>query len=232
MGPFEIASVALSRAQQRVETAAQNIANMTTPGYKAKRRFFDLIDAQMPALIGDRRAADSVDTSVGQLRNTGNPFDIALAGPGYFVVRSDAGTFYARNGKFHRDGEGRFVNDDGLVLQAEGGDLATNSATPSILSDGTVMDGGQPVARLSVVDFASTETLQPVGSELFAATDDAAAAATDTGVVQGAVETSNVAIADEMIGLMAALRGAESSQKVVQVYDDMLGRILTAFGQA
>jgi flagellar basal-body rod protein FlgF len=232
MGLVEIAGAILSRATQSVEVSAQNVANATTPGYKARRQFAELLasDGSSPFSIGATSTAH-IDFSSGQLQNTGNNLDLALSGPGFFVVRSENETFYTRNGQFSRDADGKLVTADGMTLQSLSGDLVVPSANAKILSDGTVLDGDEPVGRIAVVNFADMTAVHPAGAGVFTASNDAAQPANPQ-VRQGMLEASNVSTADEMIATMAALRGAQSGQHVVQVYDDLMGRALTAFGQS
>lgn len=232
MGLIEIAGAILSRATQCVEVSAQNVANATTPGYKARRQFAELLASDASSPVLNAPASNThIDFSPGQLQNTGNSFDLALSGPGFFVVHSENGTFYTRNGQFSKDADGRLVTPEGMALQSLSGDLLVHSGNPKILSDGTVLDGNEPVGRLAVVNFADVTAIHSAGAGVFTASNDAAQPANPQ-VRQGMLEASNVSTADEMIATMAALRGAQSGQHVVQVYDDLMGRALTAFGQS
>ena len=228
-GVIEIAGTILARAFQRTEVAAQNMSNMTTPGYKASRWFpFAAIvvnDGSQP------NSENMINFAQGQLQNTGNPLDLALSGTGFFVVRSDDETYYTRDGQFVRGSDGRIETSGGLALQAaSGGDITVTSASPQILADGTVLDNGQPVARIGTAGFSDLNTLKTAGGGLFTAAS-ADSEDGDAQIHQGMLETSNVSTADEMITIMGALRSAESGQKIIQVYDDLMGRALNAFGQ-
>lgn len=233
-GLGEVAGVILARAFQRTELAAQNLSNITTPGYKAVRSFM-LDSADHPPLSStdDGAAAQSVDFSEGKLQKTGNPFDLAITGQGFFTVRSDDGEIYfTRDGQFSRGPDGSLVTPAGLTLQsASGGDVTVSQNNPQILSDGTIVENGQPVAQLQLSNFSDLSALHPVGGGLFTAPADEAMAVSAQ-VQQGMLETSNVSTADEMISIMASLRSAESGQKVVQVYDELLGDAASAFGQS
>lgn len=221
----------LSRAFERTEISAQNMANITTPGYKALSSFpFEEsgLETGVPGESSGRNTA--IDFSSGQLQKTGNPFDLALSGTGFFVVRSDTQTFYTRDGQFVRGNGGRIETSDGLSLQSEsGGDIVVPQNNPQILSDGTVLANGQPVARIATVDFADRGTLEQAGAGRFTTTSQTEDA--DVQIHQGMLESSNVSTAGEMISIMSALRSAESGQKIVQVYDDLMARALSAFGQ-
>lgn len=221
----------LSRATERMEVSAQNMANMVTPGYKAHRQFSTLVDNA--ASNSNIAQADDVgiDFSAGKLNLTGNPLDLAISGRGFFAVRNENGVLYTRDGQFSRDGEGKLINADGLAVQSLSGDVVIGGTKVEVLADGTVMSDGEAVAQLKIADFENLQTLKPVGAGLFAAPAESAQDVASPQIRQGMLETSNVSTAEEMLGVMSALRNAESGQRVAQVYDDLLGRALTAFGQ-
>src|SRR5258706_13677158 len=109
MGLIDIASAILSHATQRVDVSAQNLANATTVGYKARRmpaQAFDLNPAEAFSASAESPTAVT-DFAAGKITPTGNAFDLALSGPGFFVVRSRDGALYTRNGQFSRGGDGR-----------------------------------------------------------------------------------------------------------------------------
>jgi flagellar basal-body rod protein FlgF len=226
MGAIEIAEAILSRASQRVELSAHNLSNITTPAYKAHRPFAVTLQNSPEG------ATPSVDFTIGKLRHTGNPLDIAISGSGFFAVRSGDAIYYTRNGQFALDDTGRLVTGQGMAVQSSGGgDVVIDGAEMTVLADGTVLANGAPVARLMVVDFDDLGMLRPASGGVFTALEGAAMEAASPMVRQGMLETSNVSSANEMLSLMAALRSAQSGQRVIQIYDDLMGRALTAFGQ-
>src|SRR5262249_50718387 len=105
MGPVEIAGVVLARATSDIEVAAQNIANLTTPGFKAHRSFNDMLISLLDPESQPAQLSSTTDFSTGKIQETGNPFDLALQGAGYFTVRSGDAIFYTRNGAFQRDAD-------------------------------------------------------------------------------------------------------------------------------
>ncbi len=233
MGDFiDIAGGILSRSEQRVEIAAQNVANITTPGYKRRISFSELVasgagDAQTTSGI-----SSYVDFAPGKAMDTTNPYDLAITGDGFFAVRSGDRVLYTRAGQFQRAADGRVTTASGLPLQVQGGgDLVLKGAAFEVTEDGTVLEEGEPVARLAVVAFTDTAAVTPADGGLFAAPDDLVVEVKRPAVRQGALESSNVSTGDEMVSIMEALRRAESGQRLVGVYDDLMGRALTAFGQ-
>jgi flagellar basal-body rod protein FlgG len=226
MGAIEIAQVMLSGAARRVEAAAQNLSNLTTPAYKSLRSFpLDATGAGNSAVLRS-------DFTVGKLQETRNPFDLAISGSGFFAVRSADGILFTRNGQFRRDETGRLVTAQGFALQSTEGDVQLGDDRPAILADGTIVSGGQPTARLRIVDFPDFSAVHPVSGTLFAAAPGMERDAASPIVRQGMLEASNVSTATEMLATMAALRSAQTGQRIVQIYDDLMSRALTAFGQA
>jgi flagellar basal-body rod protein FlgG len=228
MGIIEIGGMILSRAAERVDFAAQNMANLTTPGYKSRSSFSAMIAADSPASTA---SAGAIDFTNGALANTGNPLDMAIAGSGFFVVRGDDGVFYTRNGQFTRSEDGRLKTAEGMVLQSVSGDLVLGEGDPAVLADGTVTSQGEPVGRVAVVNFDDQSALRGAAGTLFTA-PEASAKPSSAQLRQGMLEGSNVSTAAEMISIMSSLRGAGAGQKVVQLYDDLMGRAITAFGQS
>jgi flagellar basal-body rod protein FlgF len=233
-GIVELGGAIISQATQRVELAAQNLANVTTAGYKSRYRFQRLIGDDLGPQTGDAGLLSSelsVDFTVGKLQNTGNPLDLAISGPGFFTVRQGDQTFYTRAGQFVRDTEGRMVTPDGAVLQAQNGDIELSSGSVSISADGTVQQNGQPVGQIAIATFDDPHVLKPAGAGLFSAPAGMARDSTGGQVRQGMLESSNVTSASEMISMMSALHSAEAGQRLVQVYDDLMGQVITNFGQ-
>jgi flagellar basal-body rod protein FlgF len=231
MGWVDSASLMISNAMQRVEISAHNVANITTPGFKAYSGvgFQRLVDAA--AAMSPANRSLTVNFADGKLQNTGNPLDLAISGDGFFVVRSSAGTFYTRNGQFRRDADGNLVLGDGLVLQSNTGDVNLQSSNIRVLLDGTVLDNGEAVSHIAVARFDDVSSLEPIGGGLFRAASGSTMSGEDARIEQGMLETSNVSTADEMLTIMSAMRSAECGQHLVQAYDDLMGRVITAFGQ-
>jgi len=229
MGGFvDVASVILARTERRVEVSAQNLSNITTPGYKRRVSFASIL--ANGATTTDQSV--STDFSAGKPINTSNPFDLAIVGDGFFCVRSPEGLLYTRQGQFRRDGDGRVVTAQGYALQAQsGGDLTLQGAAMQVLADGTVLEDGEARARLAIVDVKDRQSMAYADGGMFKVADAAVAPMDAPTVRQGMLEASNVSTGDEMVSIMEALRQAESGQRLVTLYDDLMGRALTVFGQ-
>jgi flagellar basal-body rod protein FlgG len=173
----------------------------------------------------------------GTLQATGNPLDVALEGDGFFqVTMPDGSTGYTRDGSFNVDGAGRLVTSGGLPIQSDAG---TDLVVPAGAIDARFDDAGQLIAtdatgadrvvgRLALVQFANNAGLQANGQNLWTPTAASGAAnpvnqtaANAPLVVAGALEGSNVDMADEFTRLIQAQRGYQLNAKVVQAWDDV-----------
>lgn len=223
-GLVEMASAIMGGAQRRLEIAAANVSNGATPGYK---RVSPVRSSSSPYA----QAADRVRVGMdqGKLRATGRPLDLAIAGEGLFQVRAGDRLLYTRQGQFSVDADGAVVSAQGHPLQqAGGGDLIVGAGAVVVDPDGTVTEDGRPVGRIALFRTTDAANLSPVNGTLFALTDAEEVDAPQ--LRQAMLEASTVELGTEMVSMMAALREADAGAKLVQTYDDLIGRAITTFG--
>lgn len=220
----------------RYDVVANNLANVGTPGYKRQEAISSAFPTMLMYRIRDSR--DAAPAPIGQLgtgsllvetitrfdpgtlEDTGNPYDLAISGDGYFTVQTENGVRYTRNGSFRADGNGRLVTIDGkLVLGSDGN--AVNVA------------GGFTPSQVRVVRVADADLVKE-GENLFRLTTGATEpeAATDIQVTSGRIETANVNPVTAMVDMLSALRAYEANQKVVQAMDDTLGKAVNEIARA
>lgn len=230
---LEIGSSVISQAQRRSEIVAQNMANVATPGYRRQVSFASFIDPNKVGVIQSVTYVASVDFSAGKLNETGAMYDIAILGDGFFALRREGQVVYTRNGQFLRDADGRLINRAGFALQtAAGADLVLKGRSFVIGADGVVRDDANEVARIAAYDFEDRQQLA-IFEAGFVAGDAVVPNLTDKAQFrQGVLETSNVSQGDEMVTLMEALRRAESGQRIIGTYDDLMARVITIFGDS
>jgi flagellar basal-body rod protein FlgG len=220
----------LSASERRLENVSNNVSNISTPGFKRQISFEEVMNGREPATVVPLR--HSADFSQGQMSRTGNPLDLAISGSGFFRLRSGGEILYSRQGQFKVAADGTVVSRQGHILQQSGGgDLVLERAAVEILEDGTVLDGTKPIARIGIYSTADPAALRPLGGSMFAGREEAMEEAPAATVRQGMVEASNVVLGDEMVAMMATVRQAEGGARLVQIYDDLLGRAITTFGQ-
>lgn len=166
-----------------------------------------------------------LDARPGPLRETGRAADLALQGDGFFVVQTERGEFYTRNGHFTLDSNGRLVTGGGGTVQSSGGPLEIEGGAFVVEPDGSVTSGGNLLGRLQVVTFADPARLEHRGDALLAAPRDMAAEplpAEQVQVVQGQLESSNVNPIDALVDMIAAQRAFEIESRVLQATDENL----------
>lgn len=229
---IEVAAVIIGRATQRIESSAHNVANASTAGYKRRVPF----EAALGTAGLDRdvrpNPALAYDFAQGKLVGTSNPHDLAVLGEGFFVTREGDRIVYTRHGQFQRAADGRLVTAAGRVLQNDSGrDLVVEAGDFVVDPQGVVLVAGEPVDRIALAAFEDLGQLAPTEGEGFLAPDGAAQPTSHALIRQGAFEASNVSSGDEMVAMMEALRRAETGQRLVQVYDDLMARAITQFGQ-
>lgn len=226
--------VALSRmdAQSRaLDVVADNIANASTPGFKASRVVFsDWLDVQggIAATPGERSVdftqdrATYRDARQGPITRTGNPFDIAISGDGFFTVNTAQGPRLTRAGRFSPMPDGTLADADGNpVLDAQGQPirLAPGDTRVTITADGTVSTESGPVGKIGVVQPADPNKLQAEGGRRLRA-DTPTQQVAAPGLIQGAVEDSNVQPIVEITRMMTLLREFQFTSQFVQGESD------------
>lgn len=230
-GLIESATGILSASERRLESVSSNVSNISTPGFKRQVSFEEVMGGRESAAAGIP-LRHRADFSQGQMNRTGNPLDLAISGAGFFRLRAGNEILYSRQGQFSVAADGTVVTRQGHVLQqAGGGDLVLERATVQILEDGTVLDGTRPLGRIGVYTAADPGALRSLGGSMFVAGEEAMEEAPAAAVRQGMVEASNVVLGDEMVAMMTTVRQAEGGARLVQIYDDLLGRAITTFGQ-
>jgi flagellar basal-body rod protein FlgF len=231
-------NVAVSRlvaAQRAMDVTAQNVANVDTPGYKAARVLFtDWLSSQgssggasaatagEPSVAYVQDRATWRDQAQGTLTHTGNPFDLALAGDGYFTVATPNGPRLTRNGRFGPMPDGTLADMSGnAVLDSNGQPIRLSPAdtTVSITGDGTVSSQNGQLGQIGVVQPSDPMRVTAEGGALFRA-DVPTTPVALPGVVQGAVEGSNVQPVLEITRMMDELRQFQFVSEMIQAEDD------------
>jgi flagellar basal-body rod protein FlgF len=204
------AASALRYWERKQEVVANNLANVSTTGFKAQRVFAKLLDGILPG------AETSSDLSTGTLRQTANPTDVAIDGPGFFVVSTPNGERYTRGGSFRLDEKHRLVDNDGRPLLGVKGPINLLDAPIQIDGKGEVRQNGQIVDTLRVELPPKDADLSREGESLWIppATKQVLALK-DRNVKQGYIEESNVNSMSALIDMVTVQRAYASVQKSV-----------------
>jgi flagellar basal-body rod protein FlgF len=232
---MDIASnVATSRlvAQQRtLDVVAGNLANANTPGYKTERvQFSDWLSKQSSGTTppGGSPIAYTQDRATwreqqaGTITHTGNPFDVAVTGDGYFTVNTPRGPRLTRDGRFGLLPSGTIADTAGNAVLDNNGQpiqLAPTDTSISIAGDGTVSSQNGQIGKIGVVRPTNPMFLSAEGNTLFlsgSATTPVASPALE----QGAIEESNVQPVLEMTRMMDGQRQFEFLAQFVQAESD------------
>ncbi len=253
-----VAANSLLVQQASHDTIATNLANASTPGY---RRAVPSVES-FPVLLGRvasqpgavpqllSTAAQAVphleprqttDFTPGVQQQTNNPCDLALDGPGFFVVAAGSGEAYTRAGSFTLDSEGYLITPGGHKLLGEAGPIRVSGRAWTVTTQGDVVCDGAVVDRLRVVDFEARADgrppLQRLGENLFSAGRAAPVAREEarspkaSEIRQGYLEGSNVNVVAEMVNMISALRAFETNQKIIQAVDSTLDRVINEVGR-
>jgi flagellar basal-body rod protein FlgG len=248
------AATGMMAQELNVQVISNNIANMRTTGYKRQRaEFQDLLYEQvkrvgtqtstqgniLPVGIELGGGVKTVGTprimTQGTISPTGNTFDIAIRGEGFFKIQMPDGTFtYTRDGSFLMDAQGRIVTPQGNVVQP-GITIPQNSTSITINAQGQVsaLAAGTTtpalLGQLTLTRFVNKAGLQSVGDNLFVETpasgtpQDTTPAQDGVGdLLQGNLEQANVEAVTEISDLIAAQRAYEMNAKVISATDQML----------
>jgi flagellar basal-body rod protein FlgG len=248
-----VSKTGLAAQDVSLRTISNNLANVSTTGFKRDRATFqDLmyqIEAQPGGMtsqdttspsglqlgVGVRVAGTQKEFSAGAIETTGQPLDLAIEGRGFFqITKPDGSLGYSRSGEFQLDQDGRIVTAQGFPLEPAI-NVPQEATTVTIGVDGTVsatLPGDASPSQLGniqLVSFMNPAGLEAVGGNLFAET---AASGTpqqstpgENGIgqlVQGALETSNVSVVEELVNMVATQRAYEMNSRVVSTADQML----------
>jgi len=221
----------------RTDTIANNLANVSTAGFKrdvtVTKDFHDLVvqrisDGQGQPVIGRMGAGVLVDQNytvqaAGSVRATDNALDLAIEGRGFFAVQTPAGIRYTRNGAFVENRDGELVTQDGYQVLGRNGPVQVQGNSVVVTPEGRVLIDGEERDQIRVVAFANERLMAKEGNSLFTSGGQVERPATGT-VRQGFLEMSNVNPVAEMVNLIASYRAYELNAKVVQTHDELLDK--------
>jgi flagellar basal-body rod protein FlgG len=248
------AATGMEAQQLNLNTIANNLANVNTPGFKRSSIQFQDLLYQKPRNAGaESGGGDVVPTGIevgngtrvasttkiftqGQLTNSGQQLDLAIQGDGFYEIQKPDGTVaYTRDGSFKLNSSGQVVTTDGRPVlsgfqNVPAGTTAINVSESGVVSYQTA--SGTTTFNLTLSRFANPAGLQSLGGNLYGATGASGTAEVgapgENGfgrVMQGYVETSNVNIVEEMVNLIVAQRAYEVNSKSIQASDEMLQNV-------
>ncbi len=236
---YYAAMTGLVARSQALDTAAANLANAQTPGYRAEREFFRSVlmgagseDSQLGQTVNNYGllGGDRLSTAQGALQETGNPLDLAIEGQGFFQVQTANGLRYTRDGSFHRSQKGLLVTSAGEpVLSASGQPVSVPPGDVSVGADGVLSVAGGVVANSGHLHISRRLlNLTPEGANRYVAPRGAIASlSTDAAVHQGAIEGANQDVIQGTMDLITMQRQAEMMQKALTIFHTEFNKFAT-----
>lgn len=231
-------------AYRSMDVIANNLANVSTPGFKRESaKFEEFITHVAPsegqtgqqALSFVKDAGVSRDISQGSIESTGAPLDLAINGKGYFTVQTSNGMRYTRDGHFTLDANGQVVTSEGYALQGDSGAITITPDDQNIKigQDGTIssiVNGiSNQIGKLQVSDFADDSALTKQGDNLYSSSQSPTVAA-DSVIRQGALESSNVQPVLEISHMIEVMRAYQATASLNQSQEDLTRQAITKLG--
>ncbi len=239
--------------RQRLDITANNLANMTTTGFKVEHVVQREL-SERPAHAAENPEnivfAESWrlqrDMSTGPIERTGNPLDFAIEGEGFFVLEAPSGErVFTRDGGFSIDADGFLVSRNGYTVMGAGGrqgvailgegeapiQLDPDGGPVQVAGDGAIVQRGQVVGQIATVRFETPEALEKRGSNVWTATDEEPEIIEEPRIVQGALEGSNVSPVKELTYMIETARAYEGVARMIKNADDMRSSAINKLAQ-
>ncbi len=231
--------------QNRMDVLTNNLANASTVGFKkegATSQAFDEVlalkikdttDASIVRPLGDismgvKIGENYTDYSQGSLRETGNTYDIAISGTGFFTIEftnkaGQTSTKYTRDGGFILNKEGYLVTKDGDYVLGTNGRIKIDPLQNSVIDKmGRIYQNDKLVATLKITDFEDYNYLEHYGENYYQTVDGAKEKNGEFQTISGYLEMSNMSVVQEMVNMISVSRAYETNQKIIQTYDSSL----------
>ncbi|HBV81829.1 MAG TPA: flagellar basal-body rod protein FlgF [Lachnospiraceae bacterium] len=234
--------------QYRMDIMSNNLANADTTGFKKEgstsQAYSEVMAVKIkdvtenpntPKRLGNMSLGVKIgetytDFSQGSLRDTGNTYDIAIGGDGFFNIEftsksGETSTKYTRAGSFTLTKDGYLVTKDGDYVLGENGriQLSTTAGNTVFDESGNIFQDGTLVASLKLTEFEDTNYLTHYGETMWDAKEGAVQQdAEDAQIYQGYLEMSNASVVKEMVNMITISRQYESNQKMLTTFDESL----------
>lgn len=218
---------------------ARNLANINTAGYKKNVAVFqsyisstnDQGQTNTAKGAGSSLGTIATDFSQGMLEYTGNDLDISIKGEGFFPVKTNDGSvLYTRKGQFMLSRDMKIVTPEGWCLLGSGGEiqLPQNAKSITIKGNGGIVADGKEIGKIRIVKVSNLSTLESVGGCAYKLSDNAQPPedTTDFEIANHYLEKSNVNAVDEMVNMIANMRGFQVGHKVTDSIDETLKKLI------
>jgi flagellar basal-body rod protein FlgG len=225
-GGLNVAGRAMSNFAARHDVIANNLANVSTPGFARRDTFVERLSAVDAAPFEGPRIETRVDFTAGPPVLTGNPLDLSLEGSGFFSVATDQGERFSRVASLRTDADGILRTLEGNAVRGENGHLFVDGGLVSVEKDGSVLVDGSFLDRLKITTFASGDDITQESAGLFASKPGHGPnLAMDRPIVHsGQLEGSAVSPVSELVQMIAAMRSYEAASSAVRATDSTIDR--------
>lgn len=222
------ACTALMSRTDALDTVANNLANTSTAGYRAEQNVFSSVLAGKSSGLSPLNQAINnygilggtrLQMSQGSLERTGNNLDLAIDGPGFFVVQTPAGRVFTRAGNLQVSPHGQLVTAQGDPIMGENGVIPVIGEPMTISPDGTISVNGAVAGKIKVVEFPADVSLQRAGAGYYTAPRGTDVPAKNSNIRQGMLEGSNVDPVASVVELITVQRSAEMMQKALAMFN-------------
>jgi len=232
---YYAAATALVARTQELDTIANNLANISTIGYRGEKEAFRSVLADAGTGSDLNRAINnyavltgtSLDLSQGALQKTGNELDLAIQGPGYFVVQTAKGNVYTRDGSFQVSAKGQLATPAGDPVLGASGPITLLPGPVSFSADGTISSQGALSGKLQIVEFPAGTQIESLGGTYYTAPSASAQPATASKLRQGFLEGSNVSPILSMVQLVELQRSDEMMQRAMAMFNSEMDKTAT-----
>lgn len=230
------AAIAMTGLERRLTTISENLANVSSPGFKRGLQVGESFGTQLNKQAGGKaiepKAGGHTDFTQGELVRTGELNDLALFGEGFFVIEGPEGELLTRNGSFSVNEQGVLVNNEGFQVAWE--ERPTNitpvgEAPLKVNAQGEVFQGADKLGKLRIVDFEDKQMLEPSAEGYFEAPRRAKEIPSTAVVHQGTLEASNAIGIKEMVGMIEVQRSFEQMARLVSTINESYSRLTRSF---
>ncbi|OEG61918.1 flagellar basal-body rod protein FlgG [Halanaerobium saccharolyticum] len=243
------AASSMNVLEKKSNIRSNNLANVNTNGFKKSEG----VTGSFPEMLLSRIEAGKADQEIGELstgaymehsfkdmsqgafQRTDNTLDFAVEGEGFFVIETEAGERYSRDGNFTINADSELVTQSGNhVLDTEGNRIQLIPDQDfRVSADGQItFNNGLQGSQIALVNFEDQSELLQEGDNLYTAQEGASVLESEAGIAQGYLESSNVKIVEEMAKMIKTTRHYESNQKVISSIDETLSKVINEVGQA
>jgi len=213
---------------EALDSAASNLANANTSGFRAEREYFrdaivgpNALNSQVNRMVNNFGVlgGNRLDMGQGALTQTGNALDLAIEGQGFFAIQAKQGIRYTRDGSFRRALNGTLITAAGEpVLNAQNKPIQIPTGNISVGVDGVITVGNAIAGKVGLFDFPAT-ALVPEGANRYTITAGTKPVLASSAIHQGALESSNQDIIQGTLQLILVQRQAEMMQKALTVFN-------------